>query len=115
MIVNNGTYGEFVENDTMIYRKEFQQVWSFTVQSDDDIESKILALKAYDFFDNVGTTILNENSAVVQKLSNITNRDNILTIEYEYRNGFDVTFAFMNEITTETEEINDFKFNYNSN
>ena len=49
-------------------------------------------------------------------MKNITNRDNLLTIDYEYRNGFDVTFAFMNEIADETDEdIDDFQINYNTN
>lgn len=105
MTANNGTYGEFVEGNTLVKAKEIQQIWSFTVQSDDSTESAVIANKAYDFFDCVGTIQLNENGIVVQRIENITNRDNLLTIEYEYRNGFDVTFSFMNEIASEIEEI----------
>lgn len=111
MVANNGTYGEFVEDNTLVKAKEIQQIWSFTVQSDDSVESATVANKAYDFFDCVGTIQLNENGVVVQRIENITNRDNLLTIEYEYRNGFDVTFSFMNEITQEIEEIDRITFN----
>ncbi len=119
MKTNNGTYGEFTESvnseSVKTYRKEFQQVWSFTVYSDDDTQSKMLALKLYDYLDKTGSISLADNEIVIQRIENITNRDNLLTIDYEYRNGFDVTFAFMNEIAYETEEISDYKFNYTTN
>ncbi len=119
MKTNNGTYGEFTESvnseSVKTYRKEFQQVWSFTVYSDDDTQSKTLALKLYDYLDKTGSISLADNEIVIQRIENITNRDNLLTIDYEYRNGFDVTFAFMNEIAYETEEISDYKFNYTTN
>lgn len=115
MIANNGTYGAFVEEidgkKVTIHRKEFQQVWSFTVQADDDAVSKSLAFKLYDFFDRVGTVTLNEAEIVVQRLGNITNRDNLISINYEYRNGLDVTFAFMNEVEETLEEIDKFTIN----
>lgn len=120
MKINNGTYGEFTESidgeNIKMYRKEFQQIWSFTVYSDNDLQSKTLALKLYDFLDRIGSLKLAEQEIVIQHIENITNRDNLLTIDYEYRNGFDVTFAFMNEIADETDEdIDDFQINYNTN
>ena len=120
MKTNNGTYGEFTESidgeNIKMYRKEFQQIWSFTVYSDNDLQSKTLALKLYDFLDKIGSLQLAEQEIVIQHIENITNRDNLLTIDYEYRNGFDVTFAFMNEIADETDEdIDDFQINYNTN
>lgn len=120
MKTNNGTYGEFTESidgeNIKMYRKEFQQIWSFTVYSDNDLQSKTLALKLYDFLDRIGSLKLAEQEIVIQHIENITNRDNLLTIDYEYRNGFDVTFAFMNEIADETDEdIDDFQINYNTN
>ena len=117
---NNGTYGEFTEKidgeSVKIYRKEFQQVWSFTAYSDKDLQSKTLALKLYDYLDKIGSLQLAEQEIVIQRIENITNRDNLLTIDYEYRNGFDVTFAFMSEIADVTDEnIDDFQINYNTN
>lgn len=109
MKTNNGTYGEFIENingeNIITYRKEFQQIWSFTVLSDNDLQSKELAFKLYDYLDKVGTINLVDNEVVVQRIGNIMNRDNLLTIGYEYRNGFDVTFAFMNEVKYADDEI----------
>jgi hypothetical protein len=121
MRANNGTYGLFIEDDEngaskKYYRKEFQQVWSFTACAADDITSKELALQLYDFLDKIGKIELAENGVVIQRIENITNRDSLLTNGYEYRNGFDVFFAFMNEIEEEnTDEIDDVQLNYNSN
>lgn len=120
MKTNNGTYGEFTEvideKSVKVYRKEFQQVWSFTVYSDDDLQSKTLAMQLYDYLDKRGVLDLAEQEIVIQRIENITNRDNLLTTDYEYRNGFDVAFAFMNEIAEKTEEqISDYKFKYTLN
>jgi hypothetical protein len=120
MKTNNGTYGEYEEEkdgeSIKVYRKEFQQVWSFTAYSNDDMQSKTLAIQLYDYLDKIGSIDLSEKSIVVQKIENITNRDNLLTIDYEYRNGFDVTFAFMNEISGgNIEGIEDFHYSYNNN
>lgn len=84
--------------------KTVKQVWSFTVQSDDDIESKQLALKAADWFSLVGRVDVEDNNIVVEKIGDVGNRDNLLSIEYEYRNGFDVTLALTSTITKEDAE-----------
>ena len=120
MRTNNGTYGLFIEDDgkgnsKKYYRKEFQQIWSFTVCADDDLTSKEFAFSLYDFLDKIGKIDLAENGVVIQRIDDITNRDNLLTTEYEYRNGFDVYFAFMNEIEDKsTDDIDDIQLNYNS-
>ena len=101
MKVNNGTYGEYTRN-------------GFTAHSTNDLRSKNAALKLYDFLDRIGNTELSDNHVVVQHIGDITNRDNLLTTGYEYRNGFDVTFNFLNEIEdTSSEVIEGFNFNYN--
>ena len=86
---NNGTYGEYEDG---VSRKGVNTVWSITVQSDDNSESVTLANKAREWLDYVGTVYLNDNGVIVQAVTSITNRDNILTSEYEYRNGFDCFF-----------------------
>ena len=99
----NGTYGKY---DDDIDRKPFTQTWSVTVQSDKEEESFALTLKAHDWFEHVARIYLNDNNINVQSVGNITNRDNVLTIEYEYRNGFDVVFNLINEIESpDTEYI----------
>lgn len=89
-----GTWGEYDDGKDRI---PASQVWSITIQAKDSAESMSLTLKAYDFFCHCGRQILKDNNIVVSSVSEITNRDNTLTVGYEYKNGFDVTFSFMNE------------------
>lgn len=100
MVARGGTYGIY---DDGTNQKQVEQIWSFTVQSKDDMESKELAFKAHNFFDNVGRSELKDKGVVTQSLSNITNRDNLLTVGYEYRNGFDATYSLM-DIVADDEE-----------
>lgn len=92
---NNGTYGEY-EDGTL--RKGVTQTWSISALSDDNTGSVTLADKAHEWFSRVGKLYLNDNDVIVQSVGGITNRDNILTNEYEYRNGFDVVFWLFDEI-----------------
>lgn len=94
MIANNGTYGRY---DDGYDRKPITQVWSFTAQAKTTDEAAIAAHKAHDFFDRF-YNVLSDNEIVVTRLGNIANRDNFLTVNYEYRCGFDVTLGLMNEI-----------------
>lgn len=94
MIRTGGTYGRYSDG---IDRKPVTQVWSFTVQSQSSDESQTLAQKAFDFFDRFYNALA-EHNIVVVRIGDITNRDNFLSVEYEYRCGFDVTFGLMNEI-----------------
>lgn len=89
MSANNGTYGEYDDNKA---RKPVTSIWSITAQSDDNIESVTLANKAKEWLDYVGTVFLNDNDVIVQSTTSVSNRDNVLTSEYEYKNGFDVVF-----------------------
>lgn len=101
MSANNGTYAKY---DDGIDRKPFTQTWSVTVQSSDEAESVALANKAHDWLERIGHTYLSDNNVTVQSVGGITNRDNILTVEYEYRNGFDVVFWALNEVENPIEE-----------
>ncbi len=98
---NKGTYGEYGDG---MHRKPFTQTWSITILSDNDSESINLATKAYEWLDHVGTVYLKDNDVDVQSVGNMGNRDNFLTVEYEYRNGFDVVFWLMNEVDNPAEE-----------
>ena len=98
-----GTYGIY---DNGIKAKPVRQVWSFTVQSDNNIECLNLAAKCKNYFDIKGKNFLNDFGIVVQSTGNVINRDNLITIDYEYRNGFDVTFSLMDIIEDEKETIN---------
>lgn len=95
MSENKGTYGVYEDGKD---RKPFKQIWSITVQSDDDAESVDLAVKAHQWLDHIGRVYLNDNNVYVQSVGGISNRDNILTVEYEYRKGFDVVFELFNVV-----------------
>lgn len=90
-----GTYSE--AEDGTKYRP-LLQTWSFTAQSDSMDESVETAMRAYDWFAVAGLTALNDADVVVSSLGNINNRDNLITIQYEYRNGFDVTFRLLHTV-----------------
>ena len=101
MSQNNGTYGEY-EDGTQA--KPVKQIWSITIQSDDDAESVALAVKAREWFDNIGTTYMNDRNVIVEAVGGITNRDNLITVNYEYRKGFDLTFWLLDIIENSTVE-----------
>lgn len=103
---NNGTWGEYEDGTDRI---PVTQTWSITVQSDNDMESITLASKAREFLCHTGTCYLNDNDVIVQKVTNITNRDSLISVDYEYKNGFDVVFWLMNEVERQTEEIDNVK------
>lgn len=92
---NRGTYEEWEDG---VARKTVNTVLSITVRSNDNTESVTLANKAREWLDYVGTTHLNDNGVIVQSVTAITNRDNVLTIDYEYANGFDCFFTCCDEV-----------------
>lgn len=97
---HNGSYSE--AEDGTLYRNALQ-TWSFTVQSDDQDEALTLAMKTYDYFTAAGVTHLADKGITVRRVRDITTRDNMLSIQYEYRNGLDVTFGLMYSITPENQ------------
>ena len=101
MSENKGTYGIYEDGTA---RKPFTQIWSISSFSDDDTKAALLAAKAREWVDLVGTTYLNDRGIIVQSVGAITNRDNLLTYGYEYRKGFDVVlwlFDTVDEISGE--------------
>lgn len=97
---HHGTYSQ--SEDGSLYKAALQ-TWSFTVQSDDADESFSLAFKVYDFFTAAGLTVLADNNITVRRVRDVTNRDNLLSIEYEHRNGLDVTFGLLYVIPPENQ------------
>ena len=96
VVTQGGTYS--ITKDGTRY-KRLEQTWSFTVQSDDQDEALNLALEMYDFFAEVARVTLADRNIIVDRVGNITPRDNLLSIEYEYRNGLDVTFGLLHQIS----------------
>ena len=106
---NKGTYGIHADGTQT---KPFTQIWSISSHSDNEIRSANLAFKAREWFDNVGTTYLNDNGIIVQSVGSITNRDNLLETGYEYKKGFDVVFAIEDVVSgdaAESGEIDSFE------
>lgn len=97
---NKGSYGVYSDG---LRRKPITQGLSFTIQSDDAIKVMELALKAKDWFEYYGNPYFDEHDIIVQSVSGIANRDNLLTIEYEYRLGFDVVLWLLNEVDSNDE------------
>lgn len=106
--VNNGTYGEYEDN---IARKPVKQIWSLTFESNKFEEALNLANKARSWFEYAGTTILNDNDVIIENVGAIGDRSNLLTVEYQYSYGFDITFGVMDEIEIpEMEEIRSIEY-----
>lgn len=96
--------GTYSKTEDVLYKPVLQK-WSFTVQSDDDAEAQEKALLISDFFEEVGRLYLADHNIVVADVGAITPRDNLLTIEYEYRKGLDVTLRLNNVINDTTAEV----------
>ena len=99
---NAGTWGEYSDG---IDRIPVTQTWSISLLSDKELESVELAIKARDFLQHSGTSYLNDNDVIVEGATSITSRDSFISIEYEYKNGFDVTFWMLAEETNPIEDI----------
>ena len=70
--------------------------YSLTVQSESDINAFMIALQMKDFFEEAKRQELADSGAIVADVSGITPRDNMITIDYEYRKGLDVTLSLNN-------------------
>lgn len=95
-----GTYSE--AEDGTLYMDALQ-TWSFTTQSDDPDEAMSLALRVFAYFTAVGLTELADKGITVRRVTGVTTRDNLITIQYEHRNGLDVTFGLLYVITPENQ------------
>lgn len=102
MSENKGTYSQYQDGTE---RKSYTQTWSISSFSDDSEESLILACKAREWLDNVGTLYMNDNDVIVQSVGSVTNRDTFLTTDYEYRNGFDVVFWLYDTVVKDVPTI----------
>lgn len=99
---NNGTWEIHADGKD---RKLVKSTWSFSFLSDDWDESVSLAIKAREWFDHSGRVWLADRGITIQSTTGITNRDNILTVDYERKNGFDVVFYVYYEVENITEIV----------
>ena len=91
---NNGTYQQHEDG---IDRLLVRTAWSITVLAKDWDESVELATKAREWFTHTGRAWLADHGITVQSATAVDNRDNLLTVEYERKNGFDVFFYVYDE------------------
>lgn len=104
---NKGTYEEYTDTA----RKQVTQIWSVTALSDDDIESLVIANKARDWLAYVGRMYLKEKDIIVQSVGAVTPRDNVLTVGYEHKKGFDCFFTCYDVVNIpNTETIDNVEF-----
>lgn len=101
---NKGTYGEY---DDGTVAKDFTAVMSFTALSNDSTESVELAVGAREWLDYAGSVHLDDNDVIVQSVGNVTNRDNILSVGFEYRNGFDAVFSVTSVLENRIKDAGD--------
>lgn len=97
---NNGTWQQHEDG---IDRLLVRSIWSFSFMSADYDESVQLACKAREWLTHTGRVWLSERGITVQSVTDVTNRDNILTVEYERKNGFDAVFYVYDEATNPSE------------
>lgn len=106
---SKGTYSATTIEENGITKDIFYmpllQKWSFTAQSDNEAEAQEKAMLISDFFAVAKRLELADNNIIVADVGAITPRDNLLTIEYEYRRGLDVTLRFTNIIDDPTTEV----------
>lgn len=100
-----GTYGDDGKHRFILARVTY----SFTVQSDDDWQAFELAQKLHDWVEESGRHWLNDHGYVITEVGSISSRDNLITIEYEYRKGFDCVLNLMNYIEPTDEVIESFE------
>nr|DAE80291.1 MAG TPA: tail completion protein [Bacteriophage sp.] len=93
--------------DDLTDRIPATQMWSITLNAADFGECSKLAISAYDYFSKAATEYLKKYGIVILSVSEIVPRDNFLSVDYEYRLGFDVKLGLMNEISFKNETTTD--------
>lgn len=101
---SGGTYADDYEKKWNLARITY----SWTVQSDDDAECWEKVQRLHDWFIGDGRLYLQDNGLAFSSLGDINQRDNVITIEYEYRKGFDTVFNLLNFVERDTETIETF-------
>ena len=99
---NSGTWGH---EDDGSHTKPVRQTWSFTTQAETQMESYVLASTIKDWFELRGIVYLSDNGIAVERVRDVTSRDNLITTDYEYRYGLDVVLSIMDTAEVESEYI----------
>lgn len=88
-----------------VYYQPMLQTWSLTAHSDDSRACQQLGMKMYDFFARVGRQSLYQEQIAVSGKTDLMQRDNLLTIQFEYRCGMDVIFRLMHRLDIDEGKI----------
>lgn len=83
----------------------YERVFSFTAVAKDEDVAMDTCMKAIRYFRNDGVLALKDEGIAIVELTNVTARDNFITIDYDRRYGFDVRIRLADEEIRETEEI----------
>jgi hypothetical protein len=105
---SGGTWAQYEDGTDRIPAK---QIWSITVNAEDYGSCTKLALTAHDFFSKSGVELLKKAGIVVENVGAIKARDTVLTVDYEYRQGFDVRLGVMNEMPNTKQGIDGVEIN----
>lgn len=91
---------EEIGTDTIKRRYEtiIEQVYSFTVIGNEEDQVQDLMHEAVNYFRIYGVDDLSIHQIAIVEVSNVQNRDNFVSVEYEKRIGFDVRFR-MTEVS----------------
>lgn len=83
----------------------YERVFSFTIVAKEEDVAMDTCMKAVRYFRNDGVLALKDKDIVVAEITNVTARDNFITIDYDRRYGFDVRIRLADEEIRETAEI----------
>lgn len=103
-----GTYG----NDGETKFSQASMTYSWTVQAADDYRALELAQQLHDWFEETGRLWLKDNGMTFTGVGDITERDNMITVEYEHRKGFDCVMNVLNKVEQSSEVIETFEPKY---
>lgn len=95
------------ENSTYQNRHvlHYERVFSFTIVAKDEDTAMNTCMKAIRYFRNDGVLELKDKGIAIVEISNVTARDNFITIDYDRRYGFDVRIRLADEEVRETTDI----------
>ena len=86
------------------YETIIEQVYSFTIIGNEEDQVQDLMHKAVNYFRIYGVDNLSIHQIAIVEVSNVQNRDNFVTVDYEKRIGFDVRFRMT--------EVSEYSANY---
>lgn len=100
---------EYTEKENSTYQNRhvlhYERVFSFTIVARDEDTAMDKCMQAMRYFRNDGVLELKDKGIAIVEISNVTARDNFITIDYDRRYGFDVRIRLADEEIRETKDI----------